>query len=211
MTNPPRHPVIASLVEGHGEETAVPVLLRRVVAFIDPYAYAETPRPLRVPRDALLRKPQELEVRLRAAESHAPTAVLVLLDSDDDCPVALAQDLNRRAAETRPDLATYVVLPVREFEAWFLAGASGLAGRYGLPVDLKPPPDPESIRGAKEWFSERMPQGAPYQPTAHQAGFAHHFDLAAARAASRSFAKVCRDVATILSSTPQNSTVQRGN
>jgi hypothetical protein len=47
------------------------------------------------------------------------------------------------------------VLANKEFEAWFLAGASSLAGHHGFPADLAPPPEPESIRGAKEWLTKQ--------------------------------------------------------
>jgi hypothetical protein len=90
------------------------------------------------------------------------------------------------------------VAAVREFEAWFLAGAAGLAGQAGLPGDLKPPPDPEAIRGAKEWLSRRMPRGTTYQETAHQPSFAQRFDLNAARSGAPSFDKFCRDVLFLL-------------
>ncbi|MFF7483931.1 hypothetical protein ACFZBC_00355 [Streptomyces luteogriseus] len=50
------YPVIASIVEGHGEERALQGLLHRLVPHLVPGAYAEIQRPFRVPRDRMLRR-----------------------------------------------------------------------------------------------------------------------------------------------------------
>ncbi|MEU7195506.1 DUF4276 family protein [Streptomyces xinghaiensis] len=124
--------------------------------------------------------------------------MIVLLDADDDCAVTLARQLRDHAAATHRHVPLFAVAAVREFEAWFLAGARGLAGRAGLPTDLAPPPHPETIRGAKEWLSSRMPRGTTYQETAHQPSFAQRFDLDAARSGAPSFDKFCRDFESLL-------------
>ncbi|MFJ9250064.1 DUF4276 family protein [Streptomyces sp. NPDC101776] len=188
-------PVIASIVEGHGEERALHGLLNRLVPHLLPGMYAAIQRPHRLPRDRMLKKNHlEHALTIVMARSPRPTGVLALLDSDDDCPVELARILHEHAQATHHNVPLVAVAAVREFEAWFLAGAASLAGRAGLPHDLQPPPRPESIRGAKEWLSRQMPPGATYQETAHQPSFAAQFDLDAARAAAPSFDKFCRDV-----------------
>jgi hypothetical protein len=75
--------------------------------------------------------------------------ILVLLDADDDCPAELAPALLNRARSARPDRRVSVVLAKREFEAWFLASAQSLAGRFSSPADMEAPDDPEGVRGAK--------------------------------------------------------------
>ena len=65
--------------------------------------------------------------------------ILVLLDADDDCPAELAPTLLNRARSARPDCRVSVVLANREFEAWFLASAQSLAGRFGFPADIEAP------------------------------------------------------------------------
>ena len=89
-----------------------------------------------------------------------------------------------------------VVMARREFEAWFLAAAGSLGGRRGLPGDVAAPPNPEDIRGAKEWLSQRIPSGA-YSPAVDQASLAAVFDLELARGAP-SFDKCYRDVVSLL-------------
>ena len=197
MSNP--YPVIASVVEGHGEAQALQGLLYRLVPHLREDAYAEVRPPHRVPRDRMLRpEPLAQALTIVTARRPQPTAVLVLLDADDDCAVELATQVHDLAQTSHAHIPLTAVVAVREFEAWFLAGAAGLAGHMGLPDDLAPPPQPESIRGAKEWLSDRMPAGSTYRPPAHQPSFAQHFDLDAARNAAPSFDKLCREVLRFL-------------
>jgi len=123
--------------------------------------------------------------------------VIIDCDWDAGCPATDGPALFKRAVAARGDIPIAVVLAKSEFEAWFLAGAESLRGKGGLSADLEPPPDPESIRGAKEWLSKRMPRGQGYSETEHQPAFTALFDLNAARRAD-SFDKCFRDIERIL-------------
>ena len=148
---------IACIVEGDGEVEAVPILVRRIAARVDSSLWVQMKRPVRITRSLLVR-PGELEraTELAARQVDGQGGILVLIDSDDDCPAVLAPQLLDRAHKARSDLPIGVVLAKREYEGWFLASAESLRGKRGLPDDLSPPPDPESIRGAKEWMSRHM-------------------------------------------------------
>ncbi|MEV5409534.1 DUF4276 family protein [Thermopolyspora sp. NPDC052614] len=186
---------IAVVVEGHGEVDAVPILLNRITAEIMPEVWPVFLRPYRVGRDTLMKQHGiEATVNEITRKFGDLAGLLVLLDSDDDCPASLGPGLLARVEEARPGLSAAVVLAHREFEAWFLAAAVSLRGCQGLPSDLEAPADPESIRGCKEWLTCRRPSGAPYRPKNHQPGLAQRFDLNMARANSPSFAKFYRDV-----------------
>lgn len=190
---------IATIVEGHGEVDAVPVLLQRILVELAPPVWPELLRPYRVGRDSLIR-PGGVEATVEGLLRRSPevTGLLVLFDADDDCPAVVGPGLVRRVTAARPDVQAAVVLANREFEAWFLAAASSLAGRQGLSEGLIPPPDPEGIRGCKEWLSKWRPGGAPYKPRQHQPGLAQALDLSMARRNSPSFAKFWRDVERLL-------------
>ena len=108
-------------------------------------------------------------------------AILVLLDSDDDCPADLGPRLLARAQCLSPDLRILVVLAKREFEAWFLASAESLRGRRGLRGDLVSPAYPEEVQGAKEWLSERMTGNQHYVETLDQPALVAGLDLDAAK------------------------------
>src|SRR3954463_16673800 len=174
---------LACIVEGDGDVEAVPIAIRRIVQEIAPDLALKI-HPIRAPRTKLI-KPDELErsVELAARRAGRSGAILVILDSDDDCPATLGPELLRRARRARADLPISVVLAKREFEAWFLASARSLRGLRGLAGDLEPPPDPETIRGAKEWLSARMPEGRSYVETLDQSALTASMDLLQAGAA----------------------------
>jgi hypothetical protein len=187
---------LACIVEGDGDVEAVPIAIRRIVQGIAP-SLALKIHPLRVPRTKLV-KPGELErsIELAARRAGRNGAIIVVLDSDDDCPATLGPELLGRARKARPDLPISVVLAKREFEAWFLASAKSLRGLRGLANDLEPPPDSEAIRGTKEWLTARMTANRSYVETLDQSALTASMDLLQARAAS-SFDKLFRDLEAI--------------
>ena len=89
-----------------------------------------------------------------------------------------------------------MVLAKCEYESWFIAAIDSLRGTRGVWPDADVPPDPESIRGAKEWLRNRM--GGRYSPTADQTTLTTQFDMALARRRSRSFGKMWRAVSALL-------------
>lgn len=194
---------VATIVEGHGETFAVPELLRRLVPMIDGNRWAEVLPPIRTQR-SLIVKPGELERRVELAARLVQGkggAVLVILDIDDDCAATVGPELLTRVKACRADIPSAVVLPVCEFEAWFLAAAASVAGKRGLPSDLQPPDDAEAIRDAKGWLQERRTDGLSYSPTTDQPALAATFDPLAARDGSASFDKLWRDVERLLGET----------
>jgi hypothetical protein len=190
---------IACIVEGHGEVEAVRILIGRIAERVDPTLSVNVKRPLRVTRSQLVRAGElERAVELAARQVGRQGGILVLIDSDDDCPAELGPQLLDRARKARGDLAIGVVLAKREFEGWFLASAESLRGKRGLPGDLAPPPDPESIRGAKEWIARHMIGGGTYSETLDQPALTAVFDLDQAAARSNSFDKCLREITGLI-------------
>lgn len=195
--------MLASIVEGHGEVEALPLLVRRLVAErLEPGRHVVVHRPFRVGRDRLL-KSGELERYLDyAALKVAPAgAVVVLLDADDDCPAELGPALVARAVAHRRDLPVGCVVAQREFEAWFLACATSLSGRRGLPDHVEVPDAPEAVRDAKGWLQDRRVDGFAYTPTTDQPALVAAMDLEMAQERSASFRKLCRDIGRLLAQT----------
>jgi hypothetical protein len=191
---------IAAIVEGHGECEAVPILIRRIARMIDPGFAPKILPPLRVPASQLLKQGEtERSVEFAARKLEGRGGILIIVDCDweDCCPAEQGPVLLKRALDTRRDLPIVVVFAKKEFEAWFLAAAESLRGQCGLPDNLEPPPDPEAIRGAKEWLSNRMLPGRGYAETTDQPAFAAVFDMDAARRAD-SFDKCYRDIKSML-------------
>lgn len=181
---------IAPIVEGHGEVQAVPVLLRRLAAILAPTSLLSLNPALRVKAgsfandDAYFRR--HIELAARKAKQWPNSCVLIILDSEDECPGQLGPAFLTRAKVCRSDVAVIVVLAYREFETWFLAAACSLRGICNLPNDLEPPENPESLRDAKGWLSANM--GQPYNEPDHQPKLTAAFSFDEA-AATKSFAR----------------------
>lgn len=191
-------PTISCIVEGKGEIEALPILIRRVAPEIDLNLYFDVQTPIRVKKNQFISNPEirEKYLRLAALKAGANGAVMVLLDADDDCPAQAAPPLLAQIAGIIPDRPFGLVLAKSEFESWFLAAAESLAGSRGLTPQLVPPPQPEAIRGAKEWLSRNMSGTRQYKETLDQPALSAIFDLHQARAASTSFDKFWRVLET---------------
>ncbi len=189
---------IAPIVEGAGEEAALRCLVTRVALHLDPNLYVNMARPFRQSSGSLLR-PGGIERAVVAVGVQRPDHhILILLDADDDCAKTLGPELQHRARAAQPNLSISVVLCVREFECWLMAGVNTLRGKRGLSATVEPPAHPESTRGAKEWLSDRMEGTRKYRPTVDQAAFTDLFDLEAALSRCRSFRKFRDEIRRIL-------------
>lgn len=190
---------IVPIVEGHGEERAVQLLIRRIVEQYANRAWVDVRRPIRRPRGTLL-DAAGMGASIELAVRRNPGCrVLVLLDADRACPVDVAQRIGAHAAAARPDVTTRVVVATCEYEAWLIAAVRSLAGRAGLPLEpLEPPGDPETIRDAKGWLRAHMPDGRRNVETIDQEKLTAVMDLDLARTA-RSFDKSCREVMSLVS------------
>lgn len=189
---------IASIVEGHGERAGLPKLLYRIAHQHAIWDFRAT-QPHRVPRGSLIVTGGiERAVAAEARRVPGQGGVLVLLDADDDCPAQLGPALLARAQLARPDKLVSVVLPKREFEAWFIASASSLGGHCGLPDNLQVPADPEGIRDAKGWIEDCRMDGLQYVPTVDQAMLGSAFDIELGRKHAPSLDKFCREVEALL-------------
>lgn len=189
---------IGCVVEGKGEVKAVPILIRRVAAIHCPEIVPVVRTPIRFPRNKVF-KTGELEhavgIAIRSISKQG--GILIILDSDNDCPAKLAPALLNRISPIFRNIPIAVVFAKHEFESWFLAAAESLRGKRGLNSDINPPDNPESIRGAKEWLRRRMQIGKTYSETTDQPALAALFDIEQARQAD-SFDKCYRDIVRLL-------------
>jgi len=182
---------IVPIVEGQGEETAVPLLLRRLRNEAELWNL-EVGRAIRQRRTQLVKK-GTLQIAVRIAAVREDCAgILVLFDADDDCPKERAPTLEAWAREVAGDKPCAVVIANREYEAWFLAGMEALRGQCRIGSGAASHPDPESVRGAKEELERHMPPGASYSPPVDQAKLTAHLDVERAYRHCRSFRKLVK-------------------
>lgn len=183
----------ASIVEGHGEVEALPVLLNRIARSTKFAGVLHVNPPIRVKSGSFLNDQDYFRKHVTLATAKAAEgdgSVLILLDCEDGCPGTLGPDLLRKAQAVRANVDIFVVLAYREYETWFITAARSIRGLRGLPHDLDPPQAAESGRDAKGWLSSRM--NVAYDPVIHQLEFTRKFDLQEARA-NRSFDRMyCR-------------------
>jgi hypothetical protein len=184
---------ILPIVEGQSEVESVPILLRRIRDVMMAFNI-DISRPFRVKRNKVV-IPGELERAITQGIRDRSNigAILVLLDADDDCPAALAPELLERCRQTT-NLPVAVVLANIEMEGWFLGGKESLQGLCGIKQDAVAPPNPESIRGAKERLSKNMKHGRRYLEVDDQPTFARYLDFELTRSRCRSFDKFLKDI-----------------
>lgn len=174
---------ILPVVEGAGDVSAVPEVLRRILAESQLFE-CQVLRPFKAGDYYALRKRFPNYVRMFAKER---AAVLVLLDCDDGCAVEWATELAELIPQDLIELPIRFAFAVREFESFFLADSA--TSKAHLLIDLKVdfPSDPEVIRGAKEWLSRHMASGKAYKETIDQQALAAKMNLATVSAKSHSF------------------------
>jgi hypothetical protein len=190
---------VAAIVEGHGEENAIPTLLHRLW-----YDYLRGDRldvlhPFRKPQGKLLQakglqdavNAAKIKLDLRPRDD-CRKLVLILIDSEGRPPCTLAPQLLQWATKARADADICCVLPHPMFETWFAASAESLAGHNDLPENLPAPADPEGNGLGKGWLQKQLPRK--YVERIDQARFVSRMDFALCRRKSHSFDKLCREL-----------------
>lgn len=184
-------PVIAPVVEGDGEEQAIRPLVQRI-GYQRLGLHIDVAKAHRLPRGKMVKETELCRaVRLQSmAVGSQPGGVLVILDADDDCPVALRATME--GALTRSGLSAVVVAANREYEAWFLAGLPSLKGNDAVHNDAEFSGDPEKPRDAKGHLEACM--NTRYHERRHQPAFSALLDPDLTHPASRSFRRLCSAV-----------------
>ena len=181
--------ILQPIVEGQGDESAVPILLRLLIEEAEAWS-VQIARPHRRRRTQLVQK-DTLQTAVRVALLTPDCAsILILFDADDDCPKERAPELEEWAREAAGATPCSVVMANREYEAWFLASIESLRGTAGIRTDAMAHADPETPRDAKGELEQRMSPGAVYSPTVDQAPLTARLDLVTAYRACRSFRKL---------------------
>ncbi|HRU04178.1 MAG TPA: DUF4276 family protein [Candidatus Brocadiia bacterium] len=178
--------LLQPIVEGYGDVAAVPVLLRRLAEEAGCHQL-QVGRPIRQPASKLIKEDSLRRAVQLAKIQPGCAAILILFEHEDGCPKTLGPQLAQWAQAEAAPVPCAVALAHREYEAWFLASVESLRGKRGIREDAPPPPDPESVRGAKEALESLMPPDASYHETVDQPALSALFDMRAAHARSRSF------------------------
>jgi hypothetical protein len=198
---------ILAIVEGHGEQTAVPALLRRWFQHRR-FRNFETPElAIRASGSGALKCPHDaddelgIEYYVELAARERPDGILVMLDADDECLKprtpsyrGLGPELLKRARAVAPHIPIEVVVANREYEVWFLASLASLRRATRIPRGRRLPTplsDIESIRDCKKRLTQVL--GRPYEETTDQPDFTEVLSFTPAMARrSRSYRKLLK-------------------
>jgi hypothetical protein len=194
---------IYPIVEGHGEVTAAPVLLRRLLHEHAACFEMDVGTPIRRSQSQF-RSKETVQAAVRLAKLQPQcAAVLLLFDGEDDCPKELAETVRAWAMEAAGDVPCEVVIAYREYETWFVAAIESLRGKYGIREDAEAPANPESRRDAKGWLEDFMPPTRAYSETGDQPAMSKVFDMALAHQRNRSFRKLVKTIGDLLTALSQ--------
>lgn len=187
---------IQPVVEGHGDVQAVPVLLRRLIQEAQSWEVGVA-TPIRRTRQELATE-QGVSRAVTLAQGRPNCGgILLIFDSDDDCPAELGPRVQYWATTASAALPCVVCMAHREYEAWFLATVDSLRGHKAVRADAMAHPNPETPRDAKGELERRMAVND-YKETIHQAAFSDQMRLADAFKRCRSFRKLVTSFGTLM-------------
>lgn len=186
-------PKIVPIVEGDGEVPAVPALLRKILGAAMRYDI-QVARPKNANGRGNLTKEGGLERFIRYAWKEPDCgAILVLLDSEGECPRDIAREFSERIVAMGVLFPVVVVIANKAYEAWLVASISTMAGHLDLPEGLEPPANAETIGHPKAWINENFPHGRAYKETQDQEALTHLIDIGLA-SRTRSFQRLLHAV-----------------
>lgn len=191
-------PTLLPLVEGQSEVVGLPILLRRLLLHLG-HPHVLVAKPFRVHRTRILQGGEIGRAVLQGLRTREQvTGVVVVLDADDDDPLDL-EALVRAECATATPLPVAAVAATRELEAWFLGAKESLRGVRSIRANATSPPNPETIRGAKERLTSNMDGICRYLEVDDQPAFADRVDLAVALERCPSLQRLALGLRSILS------------
>ena len=194
-------PTIVPVVEGAGDVAALPELLGRILRerFNRPDVIVAQGKNGVVNANGRQNLERKLENFLQHAQNKPQCdAILVLLDADDDCPVALAQGLLERCERMGLNRPVQIVCAHRSYESWFLTSLDTIKGQRGIGDTAVLSRAAEDVSNPKQWLTNQMPTGQAYKETIHQASLSRSIDIGAAHHNSRSFRRLCHALKQLL-------------
>ncbi len=193
----PRLNRLVCVVEGKGEVEAIPNLCSRILLELGVHDWFVDPAPIRQSRghlvDARVRSPMRpakdgtFDHAVQVALRRRADAVLVVCDSDDDCPAIWGPSALQKLTTICRGAA---VMAQREYESWLL---------HGVPLARDLEPDLiDNRRDAKKLLRESYPR---YLPSTHQLALTRELDIRRCWARSDSFDKLVRSIASLTGAT----------
>lgn len=188
--------MIVPLVEGYGDLSAVPELLRRLVA--QAHGTVGVDRAWRLTRPTMLNEHELKRYAKAAALGPQCSALIAVFDADDDLACVVGPRVSAWLSEAVPNKPTAAVVAKREYEAWILASLESVRGCRAIQQGAIYLGDPETPRNPKGEIEAWMPRGRSYHETADQVALTAAMDLETTFRRCSSFQKMVRDLNRIL-------------
>lgn len=173
------------IVEGHGDEKAFPLLIRRVFSETLLRHDVGISPPFRLPKDRIMRK-SFLERALTLADlklnelvgSEDSGAIIITRDSDAECPVSISAEISRMLSDIHTNHPTYCAVCTQEFEAWFLQPTADFRSHRDCNPTFPVVDNPDLITSPKSHFERLFLQpGRIYSETTDQPKFTSYIEL----------------------------------
>lgn len=177
---------LALIVEGDGDEKALPIIVRSHLQQQGVYSLGVA-RPINAKGRGNIERVGQLERWLQlAARRSNTTGILVVCDADDDPACEFGPSLTERSRREVPHVPVRCCLAVREFENWIAASAETLAPDSGQARqdDFE---HYSALRVIRQWKAPRS-----YVKTLHQPSFAAGMDHSVVAERCPSFARLLR-------------------
>ena len=186
-------PEIVPIVEGDGEVTAVPSLLRKILLRAQRYDI-QVARPKNANGRGNLTKVGGLEKFVKYSWKERDCgAILILIDAENECAELVARDFSNRVEAMGIVFPVVIVVAKRMYETWIVASIATIAGHLDLPAGLTPPLDVRRVSNPKAWIDRHFPRGRAYKETQDQEAMTHLMDLDLA-SSTRSFQRLIHAV-----------------
>jgi hypothetical protein len=186
---------ISLIVEGPGDERAVPCLVAKTADLIGDHIIIS--RVIKSKGIHRLSRAGEIERFVKLADGPDIESILIVVDLDDGCPVSTREELSERISAMGDVLNAEVRICfcIREYECWFLENMDHLtldAPEYGWLPDFSCE-NPTAKRDAKGILNSAMTKH--YKEIVDQLKLTQRLDLKALYAQSRSYRRFVKALA----------------
>ncbi len=192
-------PSIVPISEGHGEISALPILINRILEAQGLDDGIDVVDPINEPKgkgDVVKRLESYAQLALDSTADDA--RIIVLVDQDyTDCAGILGPALQNRLESVPGNTKCAAVVAVLEYENWLIADTSALERDPNFRNNITPVEKPEAMPNAEDWLSSQRSDGFDYRPTLDQARLTELVDVETIRERCRSFDKLWREVARL--------------
>lgn len=173
--------IVVPIVEGHGDEWALPILVGRLAPSLVVRRPVRFPKSKRVDPATGAARPAEVSRAVAIAAANIPPGatglILLVLDTDASCAATLGPSLFAAMRDAHPRARCFAACAVKEFESWIIGGVPEIDEAH-----------PDTAGQPKRRIAE-VNQGR-YKETADQQKFTARIDPDRLRRRSRSFARL---------------------